>query len=223
VLGDPFEDDYDRVFVGGSDFVDVQDVHIGDSSKSEAEASVRDNVSRPAGSGLRPYNLFDEPLASLGEGSLSTVAANVVRIVGVEGPVLGDRLQQAYIKASGGQKVGKNIARVLNQAITSAERQGHIVSDNPLNAFGIKPKTFRLPTQPRVIPRELGPRSVNLVPPAELAHHLAEMSAGDEGRTEEELFRAVLERLGLQRLTENAKTVLAGVAGLVSAEEGRDR
>jgi very-short-patch-repair endonuclease len=220
VLGDPFEDDYDRVFVGGSDFVDGQDAHSGDSSKLEAEASVRDNVSRSAGSGLRPYNLFDEPLASLGEGSLSTVAANVVRIVGVEGPVLGDRLQQAYIKASGGQKVGKNIARVLNQAITSAERQGHIVSDNPLNASGVKPKTFRLPTQPRVIPRELGPRSVNLVPPAELAHHLAEMSAGDEGRTEEELFRAVLERLGLQRLTENAKTVLAGVAGLVSAEEG---
>jgi len=163
--------------------------------------------------------VFDERLAALGDGGLSVITANVVRIVAVEGPVLGDRLQQAYVKASGGQKVGKGIARVLNQAITGAERRGEIVSDNPLNESGVKPKTFRLPSQPPVIPRELGPRSLSLVPPAELARHLAELSAGEEVRTEEELFRAVLDRLGLQRLTENAKAVLARASELVPMEE----
>jgi hypothetical protein len=163
--------------------------------------------------------LFDEPLSALGDGGLSAITANVVRIVAVEGPVLGDRLQQAYVKASGGQKVGKGIARVLNQAITSAERRGQIVADNPLNGSGVKPKTFRLPDQSDVIPRELGPRSINLVPPAELAHHIAEITARGDGRTEEELFRAVLDRLGLQRLTENAKTVLTAASELVPVEE----
>jgi hypothetical protein len=58
-----------------------------------------------------------------------------------------------------------------------------------------------------------------LVPPAELARHLAELSAGEEVRTDEELFRAVLDRLGLRRLTENAKAVLARASELVPMEE----
>jgi hypothetical protein len=74
-----------------------------------------------------------------------------------------------------------------------------------------------LPTQPAVVPRHLGPRSLELVPPAELAHHLAELSFGDDMQSEEELFRAVLDRLGLIRLTDNVRTVLGSALGLAAA------
>jgi very-short-patch-repair endonuclease len=176
-------------------------------------------VEVPLANGLQQYGLCDVRLPPLGDGGLTAITENIVKIVIVEGPVLGERLQQAYIKAAGGQKVGKGIARILNQAITSAERRGLIVADNPLNASGVKPKTFRLPSQPRVIPRDLGPRPINLVPPAELAHHLAELSATGGARTEDELFKAVLDRLGLQRLTENARAVLTAASKLLASED----
>jgi hypothetical protein len=143
------------------------------------------------------------------------MVANVVRIVAVEGPVLGHRLHQAYRDAYGGQRVGKEIARLLNRAISLAERRRHIVSDNPLNESGIKPRTYRLPTQPQVVPRERGPRTLDLVPPAELAHHLEQLSRGDDVISEEELFRAVLDLLGLKRLTDNVKSVLSSALELV--------
>jgi hypothetical protein len=116
--------------------------------------------------------------------------------------------------------VGKEIARLLNRAIMLGERRGQIISDNPLNESGVKPRTYRLPTQPAVVPRHLGPRSLELVPPAELAHHLTDLSLGDDTQSEEELFRAVLDRLGLRRLTDNVRAVLGGALGL--AAQGRD-
>ncbi|MGH3439821.1 MAG: hypothetical protein ACRDRN_25660, partial [Sciscionella sp.] len=158
---------------------------------------------------------FSESLPPVHETPLMVVVANVVRIVVVEGPVLGHRLHQAYRDAYGGQRVGKEIARLLNRAISLAERRRQIISDNPLKESGIKPRTFRLPTQPQVVPRELGPRTLELVPPVELAHHLADLFTADNMQSEEEHFRAVLDLLGLKRLTDNVKSVLRSALELV--------
>jgi len=89
-----------------------------------------------------------------------------------------------------------------------AERRGLIVADNPLNAAGVKPKTFRLPTQATVVARTLGPRSLDQVPIAELASHLDHVQSANGIVSEEELFRRVLDRLGLKRLTENTRETL---------------
>jgi hypothetical protein len=56
------------------------------------------------------------------------------------------------------------------------------------------------------------------VHPEELAHHLADLSGGVDVLTEEELFRAVLDVLGLKKLTENVKSVLRPALALVSDE-----
>ena len=174
----------------------------------------------PVGIALHSYVAFDEALPPINQTSLDVMAANVVRIVAAEGPVLGHRIHNAYRDAYGGHRVGKEIARLLNRAIMLGERRGLIISDNPLKESGVKPRTFRLPTQPAVVPRYLGPRILELVPPAELAHHLSDLSLGDDMESEEELFRAVLDRLGLRRLTDNARAVLGGALGLVV--QGRD-
>lgn len=163
---------------------------------------------------LAPYVAFNESLPSIQGTSLTALVANVVRIVEAEGPVLGHRLHDAYRDAYGGQRVGKEIARLLNRATELAVKRGQIISDNPLNQPGVKPRTFRLPTQPEVVRRELGPRTLNLVPPAELASHLAEFAdVGD--LSDDELFRAVLDVLGLKRLTENVRSVLSDALALV--------
>ena len=169
---------------------------------------------------LGPYVAFDEVLPPLNQTTLDVMAANVVRIVAAEGPVFGHRVHNAYRDAYGGHRVGKEIARLLNRAIMLGERRGQIISDNPLNESGVKPRTYRLPTQPPVVARHLGPRSLELVPPAELAHHLTDLSLGDDTQSEEELFRAVLDRLGLRRLTDNVRAVLGGALGL--AAQGRE-
>ncbi|AEV71527.1 IstB-like ATP binding protein [Mycolicibacterium rhodesiae NBB3] len=173
-------------------------------------------TTQPAlGSPLQPYVAFGETLPPVNQSSLSEMEANIVRIVSVEGPVLGHRIHNAYRDAYGGQRVGREIARLLNRAIAIAERHGHVVSDNPLNEAGLKPRTFRLPHQPAVVPRVLGPRTLNLVPPAELAHHLSDLLLDNDLQSNDELFRAVLDRLGLIKLTENARSVLAAAIALI--------
>lgn len=168
-------------------------------------------------SGLEPYVAFAEPLPPVVGASPNSLVDNVVRIVTVEGPVLGHRVHDAYRDAYGGQRVGREIARQLNHAIQLAQRRGLIVSDNPLNEAGIKPRTFRLPSHPQAVPRELGTRTLALVPPAELAHHLA-TAAADSGYTGDELFREVLGVLGLKNLTSSARAVLSAAMSLVPVD-----
>lgn len=177
------------------------------------EPDVTDDDERGGGV-LAPYTAFNDSLPPIGETPLPALVANVVRIVEVEGPVLGHRLHDAYRYAYGGQRIGKEIARQLNRAIQTAVRRGQILADNPLNKPGVKPKTFRLPTQPEVVRRELGPRTLSLVPPGEVAVHLAEF-AGVSDYSDDEMFREVLALLGLKRLTEPTRAVFNEALGLV--------
>ena len=131
------------------------------------------------------------------------VRQGLLEIVSVEGPVMGSRLQHAYVRASGGQRVGKQIASALNRQITRVVQAGHLLADNPTGESGVKPKTFRLPTQSEVRVRELGPRTLDEVPPSELAALIADtaetLPSGWEDT--EALYRAALGRLGLVRMT----------------------
>ncbi|MGH3322121.1 MAG: hypothetical protein ACRDN9_18500 [Streptosporangiaceae bacterium] len=94
----------------------------------------------------------------------------------MEGPMLGDRLYGVYVRASGGQRAGKQIAKILNSAVNSAVRRGVLVADDPLGHAGVKPCTYRLPDQPVVCARQLGPRTLDQVPPSELAALMALVS-----------------------------------------------
>ncbi|MBY8854037.1 hypothetical protein K7G98_39740, partial [Saccharothrix sp. MB29] len=73
------------------------------------------------------------------------------------------------------------------------------------------PRTYRLPDQPEVRMRQLGPRSFEEVPPGELAALLDHVAERDGNTGGEALQRAVLEMLGLKRLTDNVKNRFAAV------------
>lgn len=200
---------------------DVVDSPPALSVASEEVVSVATNVIESVvGEGvLPPYIEFEGSLPAVSETPLAEMTAHVVSLVQAEGPILGSRLHQIYVRAAGGLRVGTEIARLLNRAVSAAERRGLITSENPLNESGVKPKTFRLPSQPIVSPRQLGPRSLEMVPPSELAHHLTDVIADDDSMSEDELFREVLDRLGLRRLTGNARAVLQSAMTLVPTEK----
>lgn len=168
---------------------------------------------------LARYEEFAGRASPVVAATSSQLIEELVAIVAVEGPVLGDRLHQAHVKAAGGQRVGRQIAHVLNAAISTAKRRGLLVEDNPLSDSGVKPMTYRLPTQPASILRELGPRALDQVPPRELAALMREVAATVGWADEELLFRGVLDRYGLRRLTSNGMVQLRRVRPL--ADESR--
>ncbi|MFK0245659.1 AAA domain-containing protein [Amycolatopsis azurea] len=165
---------------------------------------------------LGEYSQFSGVAVQVGTASRRELQDGLVRIVEAEGPVLGSRLQTAYVRASGAVRVTKLVAGELNKAISQAVRQGELVEDNPLGTRGVKPRTYRLPGQPEVMTRRLGPRSLEEVPPSELATLLDHVTDRDGDRGEEALQRAVLDLLGLKRLTENVKNRFAEVWSLRS-------
>lgn len=154
-------------------------------------------------SGMTRYDVADFRVPAALAASYSDVRQAILKIVSLEGPVMGSRLQHAYVRASGGQRVGKQIASALNRQITRLVQAGTLLADNPTGESGVKPKTYRMPTQPEVRVRELGPRSLDEVPPSELAALIADTagivpSGWDDTET---LYRAALSRLGLVRMT----------------------
>ncbi|XVS66404.1 AAA domain-containing protein [Actinosynnema sp. CA-299493] len=171
----------------------------------------------PAGdSVLAAYGTFTGAVVQVAEASRRDLLDGLVRLVEAEGPVLGNRLHTAYVRTSGFIRVTKLVAGELNKAIAQAVREGRLIEDNPLGESGVKPRTYRLPGQPEVRMRHLGPRSFEEVPPSELAALLDHVAERDGSKGEEALQRAVLELLGLKRLTDNVKNRFAAVQTLRS-------
>ncbi|KOV87261.1 hypothetical protein ADL03_07310 [Nocardia sp. NRRL S-836] len=163
---------------------------------------------------LAAYEQYGGTVVQLGDATRQDVLSGLLRLVEAEGPVLGSRLHTAYVRASGAVRVTKTVAAELNKAISYAVRTGELIEDNPLGESGVKPRTYRLPGQPEVRTRQLGPRSLDEVPPAELAALFDHVAAREQHLGEEALQRAVLELLGLKRLTDNVKNRLAAVRTL---------
>lgn len=163
---------------------------------------------------MAPYEAFSGVQPPVSEASRDALIDGIVEIVAVEGPMLGERIHRVYIQSSGGRRIGSELARSLNSAVTLAVRRGALTADNPLDRSGVRPITYRLPEQALVRLRELGPRDLADVPPRELATVMAEVAVGIGWADEEALFRAVLDKLDLKRLTKNVQTTLSDVLPL---------
>lgn len=189
---------------------------------AEAEENAWDDSqsSTISSTGLLPYNEFAGRLTAPDDASQEELVEGLIEIVRVEGPVIGQRLRYAYVKAAGGKRVGSHIGSVLNKALYSGMRKGLLLSDNPLNEAGIQPLTIRLESQPLVVPRELGPRSLDQVPPRELASLIAANAAEVGWVDEVALMRATLASLGLRRLTPNVEVLLRSLISLAKSDGG---
>ncbi|WP_166789254.1 MULTISPECIES: AAA domain-containing protein [unclassified Cryobacterium] len=165
---------------------------------------------------LPPYAIFTGKLTPASTATSSELLAGILEIVALEGPIVGHRLHEVYVKASGGQRVGRETSRILNSAISRAVATKQLVADNPLADSGMKPKTFRLPHQPEVRLRHVGPRSLEHIPPTELAT-LMEALRKRHDHGQEALMRATLDAVGLKYMTSGVREKLLGVQNLLSS------
>jgi Protein of unknown function (DUF3320) len=88
-------------------------------------------------------------------------------IVRVEGPMYASLAYRRYRRASGGQRLGPQVKRTFNQAMSQLIRSRRVVQieDDIAGQIG---KTVRLPGTPQVIVRELGDRALEEVPYSEV-------------------------------------------------------
>ncbi len=98
--------------------------------------------------------------------------------------------------------------------MTTAVRNGLVLEDDPLEQGGVRPKTYRFPGQPEVRPRTLGPRSIDHVPPLELAHLMRRCADSTGWNDTDNLFREALGVLGMQRLRDPTRRLLESILPL---------
>lgn len=154
---------------------------------------------------LAPYVRFHGRVPSVVEATQSEIIQGLVSIVSIEGPVLGERLRSLYVIHSGGRRVGRATATVLNQALGRALANGTLTGDNPLREPGYSQTEFRLPDQPQISVRTMGDRHLEQIPASELAALVRETAGRAPTASRTELYRLVLVRLGRKALTSTAE------------------
>jgi very-short-patch-repair endonuclease len=201
------------------DDIAPEDVAPEDAAPEDPEPSPP-RVAGPAraAGGLLPYQAYSGSVPPALDASWANLGVLVTEVVRIEGPVLGARVQSAYVAASGGRRVGSAIAQRLNGVLDLLVRKGAIVGEASSGWDGVRLRTFRLPDQPLVVQRELGPRDLDQLPPLELAALLRDAATVTGWASQETLFREALRRLGLVRLTAGVQQTLAAVLPLARAD-----
>ena len=124
-------------------------------------------------------------------------------ILAAEGPMLGYKAYLMFAKASGvgkiaaATKVKLDIAvqRMIDTEVIAAADEWSDSADDPSR------KILRLPDQPIAACRTRGSRSIDEIPPSELAEVMLHYSSQDEWLGRDDIYRLVLKHYELQKLT----------------------
>jgi hypothetical protein len=136
-----------------------------------------------------------------GRGVIDPVLAE---IVAAEGPVLSSRAYALYNRAAGGRKLTTIARAPLSSAAYRLRMAGRIEIERPEDASGQGEEVLRPADSPPVRVRELGPRTLDEVPLAEVAELMDRLCTAGAI----DLKRAVLDTYGLVRLTTKADEYL---------------
>ena len=132
------------------------------------------------------------------------VAEGLRRIIQEEGPILAKRAYDIYLRGCGIRRMGGELKRTMNKALSQAIRQGLVVKQDEWGKGGLIQSIVRLADTPPVVVRERGSRSFDEIPPSELqlvARQLLHNQFGEIEPDTESHFRAVLGEFDLRRLT----------------------
>ena len=133
--------------------------------------------------------------------TLDEVAEALVGIIYVEGPVLESRAYPAYIRASGAQRLGPQIRRILNRALARLEREKHVIVERVSRESGYRNALLRTPETDQVRMREIGPRAFDEVPLSEISALVRRVRSANPGADAEYVYRQVLTTYDLVRMT----------------------
>jgi hypothetical protein len=141
----------------------------------------------------------------------------VMEIVAAEGPLYAGRAFGLYTRAAGGRKLTGAAKAPLTGAAWRLKIQDRLVIDREGATTIENDDVLRAADAPAVRVRELGPRSLEEVPLAEIAELMRMLRAANPARPTD-LKRAVLDTYGLVRLTTRADEYLARALDLATRE-----
>src|SRR5204862_1185785 len=132
------------------------------------------------------------------------IMQTMLEIIDAEGPMTASRAYSLYNRAAGGRKLTSVAKAPLSSAVYWLARENKVTLTREADIPWQGDDMVRLPDQPAVRLRELGPRSLGEVPLDETAElvTLLRSTGGASGPTE--LKRAILNTYGLVRLTTRA-------------------
>ena len=147
--------------------------------------------------------------------SVADLASYLLKIIEAEGPVTQERASRAYLKRSAGLRLSKNMADRLARAFNRLIDEGWVsVQIASIGESGIE-RTFRLHTQPPVVLRQRGPRTLFEIPTSEIRKAIDHLAATQE-LTGRPLWKAVVELYGYSRLEEKTERFLTEIANMPS-------
>ncbi|WP_446223315.1 AAA domain-containing protein [Nocardia sp. IBHARD005] len=179
-------------------------------ARSEAEAG------EGAPGEMGGYSAFAAELESPARAPHHTIVEDLCGVVAAEGPVTGLRLRAAYVSAAKTRE-RDNVKGAIDRALHAAVAHGRLLVDDPLDLGDPGLMAYRTPQQPLSRRRVLGPRSIEQVPPRELAEVMAHHAETLGWRNRVDLFRAVIKDFGQTRLTGNTAAALDRVIGLAQS------
>lgn len=136
------------------------------------------------------------------------IMQTMLEIIDAEGPMTATRAYSLYNRAAGGRKLTSVAKAPLSSAVYWLAREDKITLTREGDIPWQGDDMVRMPDQPAVRVRELGPRSLDEVPLDEIAE-LARLIRSSHGATDAtELKRAILSTYGLVRLTSRADEYL---------------
>lgn len=156
---------------------------------------------------LIPFNEWTpRPTADARRASPAQFLHGFTDILAAQGPMQALHLFQTYAKAGGLLKITKSVRSQIERTLLGLETSGDLLiereddseTDGPEDSRGW---IVRLPDQPRVMMRTLGPRGFSEIPLGELAALTLEIKCADEFLGREDITRLVLSHYGLQKLT----------------------
>jgi dethiobiotin synthetase len=144
------------------------------------------------------------------------IMQTMLEIVAAEGPMTATRAYSLYNRAAGGRKLTSVAKAPLSSAVYWLAREGKLTLTREADIPWQGDDMIRLPDQPAVRIRELGPRTLDEVPLEEVAA-LVELIRAQRGNLDvTEMKRAILTAYGLVRLTSRADEYLGLAIDLAS-------
>ncbi len=167
-------------------------------------------VAEPTGSGgtvvLAPYGGWEPRHApDPRDAGRHKVDPLLMEIIAAEGPVLADRAYGLFNRAAGGHKLTAVVRAPLSGSAYRLKGDGRIEFDEVDGDAVLRPAG-----SPRVRVRELGGRTLDEVPLAEIAELMRRLRAAGAS----DLPRATLDAYGLVRMTSRAQEILGRAQAL---------
>jgi dethiobiotin synthetase len=144
------------------------------------------------------------------------IMQTMLEIIEAEGPMTASRAYSLYNRAAGGRKLTSVARAPLSSAIYWLAREEKITLTREADIPWQGGDMVRLPDQPPVRARELGPRSLDEVPLDEIAELVKLLRAAAGTTDPTALKRAILNTYGLIRLTGRADEYLGLAIDLAS-------